>query len=593
MTDDVALPPPPPGPPWSGGMLDDDAFDELKAETAEARENPPGDQVGVGPELDAQMARGAYLAALRDFNRALADWPRNDLGNARRLDARFGWALLHVRDLGWHAWTGTHWERAGGEEVALQCAWRVSAGIGAEARELERELEALSAPPSTPPPIPLPPNLEVMGEGVSAAVDPKVLAERIDKHRKFAVICGNAIRVRAMLEALAPHRSIDPRLLDSAPHRLALRDGTLHLNGVAGTDGAPGLPLLLRDDWRPEHLITRRVEGHWWGAPDAPLGAALEDGRWRAFLTRVLPDPAVRAFVQRWFGYCLTGLISEQALAVFIGQGANGKSTLLMVIARLLGGYATSLPIETLVGAGARSGGDVTPDLVRLPGARLVVVAEPEPGAKLNEAFVKRATGGGDMAARTFHKEFFDFTPRFKVVLDTNNRPRIAGADEGIWRRLLIVPFPVQIPVGERRKQDELVAELLGEAPGILRWLADGYVAWRERGLDPPAAVLTETAEYRQTEDPLRGFMDECVVLGEGLRARGRDLYDSYCGFCREAAVEPRSGTIFGKRLGERGFKALQSHGVWRVNLELGPEGTKYMAAERERQAGIKGGMFR
>ena len=115
------------------------------------------------------------------------------------------------------------------------------------------------------------------------------------------------------------------------------------------------------------------------------------------------------------------------------------------------GDYGETVPIETFLDHGkARGAGQATPDLAILPGVRMLRTSEPEKGAKLAEAMVKLVTGGEPIQARHLNRDFFKFYPQFKLTMSGNYRPTISGTDEGIWRRVRLVPFGVTIPKEER-----------------------------------------------------------------------------------------------------------------------------------------------
>src|SRR5262249_5005445 len=162
-----------------------------------------------------------------------------------------------------------------------------------------------------------------------------------------------------------------------------------------------------------------------------------------------------------WFGYCLTGDVGEQVMVLFHGRGANGKSTLLSLMAHVMGDYALTLPIQSFLHDDRRGGGDATPDLARLPGARLVMAAEPERGSRLSEAVVKTVTGGDKVVARRLFEGQFEFEATFKLVLSANEKPRITGQDEGIWRRVTLVPFAAAI--ARERRDKRLIEKLKAE----------------------------------------------------------------------------------------------------------------------------------
>lgn len=208
----------------------------------------------------------------------------------------------------------------------------------------------------------------------------------------------------------------------------------------------------------------------------------------------------------------MTGKI-EQKLAFFYGQGANGKSVLVDVIARVLNSYAASAKIESLTGQSKRGGADATPDLIPLMGARMVRASEPEEGERFKEGMIKELTGGEAILVRALHSDFVEVNPEFKLTISGNHKPEIRGTDDGIWRRVMLVPFDVQIPVEERRDFDEFVSDLMTEGPGILNWLISGLLEYMEVGLDVPVSVLAATDEYRKDSDPVGAFLTENTVV--------------------------------------------------------------------------------
>jgi len=237
--------------------------------------------------------------------------------------------------------------------------------------------------------------------------------------------------------------------------------------------------------------------------------------RFDAFFARIQPDPVMRFFILRHFALGMTGL-TEQALAFFYGHGANGKSVLLDLMARIFGSYAAVAKIESLTGTGRRGGGDATPDLMPLVGARMARAAEPDQGVPWQEGLIKDLTGGEPMMVRSLHENFVEFRPIFTLTISGNHKPDIRGVDDGIWRRIMLVPFDVQIPEAERINKAELDALLFAEAPGILAChLVPALLDYLENGLRPPATVVAATTEFREESDPLGTFLRDCCELGD------------------------------------------------------------------------------
>lgn len=447
--------------------------------------------------------------------------PWNDVGNAARLIVRHGNDIMHVPEVGWYVWDGDRWNRDDGKRLAALLTQRTFAAMRDEARVLER-----------------------------AGTDPEIVKAFRAHIRKS----GNAGALANMLTCAAPQRTVDTSALDAAPLLLPVGNGTLEL----------GVRPVLREP-RREDRLTRRTPVPYDPDADCPI--------FKEFLGTILPDPEVRDFLLRYFGYALTGNISEQCLVFLYGSGSNGKSTLLNVIGRVLGEFALTIPIESLLADDRRSGAAATPDLAQLPGVRLAMAAEPEQGARLSESRIKALTGGDEIPARHLHQGIFRFRPQFKLVVACNHRPRVLGTDDGIWRRIRLVPFTVKVtPEDVAPVYQAMDAEL----PGILNLLVTYCADWRARGLAVPAAVRDSTADFQADSDPVGNFVEECTDLDEEARMPAGRLYAAYAKYCRESAMEPRTMKTFARRLKERGIKWIRADGT-KYFLRLKPEAVHWL----------------
>jgi len=428
--------------------------------------------------------------------------PCTDSANVRRL------VLLHGSDLhyvpAWKrflTWTGRKWATDDGVVRALAMTRKVAPAI--------------------------------RGEAVAA----KTSDER-DELWRWAKSSESRERRQAML-ALVPAEdgiAIDHEQFDTDPMLLGVKNGVVDLR---------------TGDLRPhtrEDYITRV-------APVEYLDAAAPT--WNTFLERVLPDGEVRLFVQRAAGYSITGDVGGESLFFAYGSGANGKSKFLGAMLDLLGrDLSYAAPSELI--AMQKHRGHPT-EIAALHGKRLVTCNELDAGLRLDEARVKQLTGGDRLTARRMKEDFWDFAPTFKLWLAGNHRPRVLGTDEGIWRRLLLVPFIVTIPPEER--DPNLAAKLRDELPGILRWAIDGALLWQRDGLAPPATVTAASNEYRAEQDGLADFLAARCARLRNARAGAAQLYAAYGNWCAEVGEEPVSGTLFGVMLRERGFDRVVSGG--------------------------------
>jgi putative DNA primase/helicase len=229
-----------------------------------------------------------------------------------------------------------------------------------------------------------------------------------------------------------------------------------------------------------------------------------------AFLDRITAgNIELQTFLQRYFGYCLTGETSEHRFIFAYGTGANGKSTLINTIAKIFADYATIADVGTFLAATHERH---PTDVAKLHGHRLVIAQETEKGRRWDEVKIKSMTGGDRMTARFMRCDFFDFVPTFKLFITGNAKPRLDNVDEAMRRRLLLVPFTVQIPLAER--DPDLPHKLEAEWPAILRWCIDGCLEWQLFGLAPPDIVTEATAAYFDDQDVVRQWLDECTADG-------------------------------------------------------------------------------
>ncbi|HYD87128.1 MAG TPA: phage/plasmid primase, P4 family [Vitreimonas sp.] len=487
-------------------------------------------------------------------DRALADYGRDDIGNAERLRARHGADLRRTPGLGVLVFDGQRWRIDDDQAHALRRAQET-------ARAIRKEADAIRAE----------------AEGVEPDRRKSLLA-RAESHMKWATASANSSRLNAMLAQAWPHLMVTHEEWNARPRLFNVTNGTLELSPEEVT---------LRKHAREDYIT------HMAGVAYEPDAEAPE---FRAFLDRVLPpspasdasdvrcvstadglDRSLQHFVRRCLGVCLIDSVRDQAMIVFHGGGANGKSTLLNAVSRVLGDYAMTAAVQSLLYNDRQSGSGPSPDIARLAEKpRLVRVSEPEPGARLSEGGVKSMTGGEPIVARKLQEAPIEFSPNFKIVLSCNNRPSIRGGDDGIWRRILLVPWKVQIPAEEQReKGPALEAALEREAPGILNWLLDGLADYFERGgLSPPDEVQEETLAYRTDSDVIGRFIAECCTKAEGARTEFGELYDGFKLWSRDEGMkEPLSSNMVGRRLTDRGFGREKSDGfVYRTGLELLPE---------------------
>jgi putative DNA primase/helicase len=351
---------------------------------------------------------------------------------------------------------------------------------------------------------------------------------------------GRAARIRDMIGLAQSEKgvAVQPDDLDANHWLLNCRNGTVDLRTGR-----------LRKHARKDMLTSMcPVE----------FDPRAETKHWLAFLDRIFASNAeMIAFIRRLLGYCLTGDVREDALPIFYGTGANGKSTLSNVVLELMGtDYATEAAPDLLLA----KGNEHPTERAQLFRRRVVFTNETDKGRRLAESFVKAITGRDPINCRRLYENHWRFWPTHKIILATNHRPEVRGTDHGIWRRLKLIPFGVVIPDHEQDKT--LPDKLRGEFPGILAWMVKGCLEWQANGLQYPDEVTAATAEYRAREDVLARFLSDRCITGPGMRSKASQLMTAYVEWCGQTGERPVKQKEFGERMTERGFQRLKSVGV-------------------------------
>ena len=250
--------------------------------------------------------------------------------------------------------------------------------------------------------------------------------------------------------------------------------------------------------------------------------------RWLQFLDDVTKgDKELQEYIQRCIGYSLSGSNREQCAYFLYGIGNNGKSTFLDTISDMLGDYAANTQPETIMMK--HFGNDsANSDVARLKSARYVTCEEPTEGVRLNEGLIKQLTGGSKITCRFLYGDEFEYTPEFKIWVATNHKPVIRGTDVGIWRRIKLIPFEVNIP--PEKVDKNLKYKLRKEMPQILRWAVEGCMKWQKHGITEPECVQQAVKEYKNEMDLLAGFIEDAIVIDYDCNDRimAKDLFGMY-----------------------------------------------------------------
>ena len=389
---------------------------------------------------------------------------------------------------------------------------------------------------------------------------------RISSRHNHAKSSAGTSKINNMLTEAVPYVSKEVNDLNRDLFAVNCRSGTLRFF-CSEADGKRKWSFR-KDRHRASDFISKIAEVDFDPEALAPL--------WHQFLQQVQPNPDIRAFLQRFSGYCLLGLTVEQCLLFFYGAGRNGKSTFVDVIVGLLGDYAVSMSIDSFAGDSKRAGAEATPDLARLPGARLVAASEPEMGVHLKDALIKTLTGGEPIAVRRLHQDFFELFPQFKLILSGNHKPIVRDDSDGIWRRVHLVPWEIQIP--EDQVDRDLPRKLKAESAGVFAWMIKGALDYLQRGLQVPEGVKAATAEYREESDPIGAFLrNACHVTGSDAdRETPEELFNAYMRFAKREGLSEFKQATFSKRLPDQTRKSWKGGDGLMHQFRKGKSGTTF-----------------
>jgi putative DNA primase/helicase len=524
--------------------LGDDA-PGLNLAAASPREAPPAPPSAEGPSPETL----ASCAAL----------DQSDTDNAKRLIIYFPDELLIMQAAGVAAgdklaWSGKHWDIDGGEAGAWLRAQKVGDFIQQEADLLQPtdgEQQAMDAAAKASSELNRSQDLDeasakalrdIVKSGKSAR---RSFTARKETHRKFGILSKNSSRIKAMLECAGPRLRKRPEEFNASALSVATLSHTLTFvqeNDLECPDEHSSrltCRIVAQKGHKKSDYITALVPVNYEEEARAPF--------FESWIQKMMPDPEARRTLQQYSGISILG-VPLQRFMFHYGEGANGKSVYLEMLMRLLGkSFAVGLPTESIIGQGERSAGGASPDLIRLFGKRMVRVLELPEGKLLQSELIKKLTGSEEIPVRTLFKGFIDFMPRAKPHMSGNGLPKISDTSNGIWRRMLLLKWPVQIAEKDMRDPEELVGKMLADAPGVLNWLCAGALDFLQNGLYVAPSVTAATAEYRREMDIVMQFADDCLERVNGSKVQARAMYEAFLEWCRANSKTAVFETKFGR----------------------------------------------
>lgn len=470
------------------------------------------------PESDSQDSESSYTFSFNeDKTKKIMPRSWDDQGRGLRMRDQFATVLkFNAVDKKWFFFNGSYWQEDIGNQRVELAAERVANSIKKEKPELSFSTKTDED--------------KAMNEWYRFQKDSRshmAKMHMIDEFKKYVIV---------------KHGEFDKEdmLLNTESGYVDLSSGELHDHDI---------------DKKFSHQTVAEYSDN----VDAPL--------WGKFLNQIFNnDEELIHYVQKAIGYSFTGSVDEQCLFILNGRGRNGKSVFSNVVSDVAGNYAKQMNVQTIV-AKKNQSGSANSDIARLEGARIVTSSELNEGDRFDESLVKQLTGGDKILARFLYGSEFEYKPKFKIWMATNHLPIIRGTDDGIWRRIKIIPFNIQIP--KEKVDKKLEYKLKAEYTGILNWIVQGAIMWQQEGLEDPEAVTKVIEAYRAEMDPLDAFLEECCTTGQNYSIKAREMYDAYHEWAKESEEYKMSMTKFGREMSKKLLRVKRRDGWYYVGLEL------------------------
>lgn len=430
-----------------------------------------------------------------------------DLGNAQRIYDKYKERLLYnTTNDSWYIWSGKLW-------------------VKDERNELTGLITDI---------------LQDIGNSKAMIFDEKICTDYKKIVRYFIKCLSNSsyLGILNYLKRL-PNVAVNINDFDKDKHLLNLNNG---IYNIKTQQLIPHDPVFMMSKITPINYNPKAISPKFW-----------------SFLYKIFDDNhKLVSFIRRALAITFSGESLEEVLFFCYGSGANGKSVFFKLLEIVYGDYFQKAPNSMIM---QQERNNIPNDIAQLPNRRMVLCAELPDDQRFNESIIKDLTGNDSIQARFLRQEFFTFTPTHTLWLYGNHKPKIHGSDYGIWRRICLIPFAVTIPVEERIPQHELLDSFMEELEGILFWILDGYKDYQKFGLDIPDIVRMATNEYKEDNDVILDFMNECTVSDGNYSIPTKDLYTTYTLYTKENKSYTISNKKFFAKVEEKGYHKKEIRG--------------------------------
>ena len=477
-------------------------------------------------DLPASDEPSSVLTLRGNGEQTVKFYAPNDAGNAERFLDTYGEDVRYCpAEKTWYVFDGMRWQADTTSQVEKLVCSALEASYTAEIAHLQE--------------------LDQYGSQKDA----------INRAYKRRTAAGNLQTLRSCVNMAGFRASIEPEEFDADDYEFHAQNGSLNLKTYQGYS------------YHKKDLYFRKMAGASFALEQSdyePNGQPYCP-RWKKFVVQcAMGDVKLFLYLQRAAGYSvMTGDISAQKVFCLVGEGRNGKSLFINTLAEIAGDYACKIESSLLsMNRWGERDADVSKELYRMKGKRFVYANEFSRGTMLNEVFIKAITDGGKISCRPLYGSAIEYTPTYKLWFSTNHLPDLQALDEGIGRRLVIIPFRLNLT--DEQIDKTLADAFREEANGILMWLIQGYWQYTLQGLEPPEAIRQETAQYFAEQDLFRLFLEETYVPDENGKIYAREVYEAYQWWCGNMGERSVARNMLGKELQRLGIlKRRDAKGIY------------------------------
>lgn len=280
---------------------------------------------------------------------------------------------------------------------------------------------------------------------------------------------------------------------------------------------------------------------------------------WLSFLRDVLPDEHSVDLLQQFLGAVFLDRrkVKIETMLFLLGGGANGKSVVFNTVIGVMGSQNVSnYEITDLTNSA-----DKGKNLIDINGKLLNYCSEVSPRGFSSSSF-KALVSGEPQQARPIYGMPTKVENIPLMMANANTMPAYKDVSDGVYRRIVILPFDKKIP--EEKQDKELSAKMRREYPAIMNWILDGRRKIADNGYKLNVGDTSKAAmdQYRGDNNTVYQFVEDTgyrTVGEDPTRIKASDIYKEYTEYCSASSIVIENETSFGRTMANIGFAKVRT----------------------------------